>query len=114
MVRFMLYLAVAAVGVCVALFFAWQIREALLLAFASMVGAVLLLAAAEPIERRAGLSRNWSLALVGVLLLLLLCGFFWLLGTQLRAQMQDLTGQLPGAISNIQQLLGISLPGQGG
>jgi len=60
------------------------------------------------------LSRNWSLALVGVLLLLLLSGFLWLLGNQLRSQMIDLTGKLPGAINSLQQTLGISLPGQGG
>jgi predicted PurR-regulated permease PerM len=52
--------------------------------------------------------------LVGVVLLLLLGGFFWLLGARLRAQMLDLTGQLPAAINSVQQSLGISLPGQGG
>jgi predicted PurR-regulated permease PerM len=114
MVRFMLYLTVTVAGVYVALSFAWQIREALLLAFASVVGAVLLLSAAEPIERRTSLSRNWSLVVVAVLLLLLLSGFLWLVGTQLRAQISDLTGKLPAAIDSIQQTLGISLPIQSG
>jgi predicted PurR-regulated permease PerM len=114
MVRFVLYLALAIAGVYVAVLLAWTIREALLLAFASVVGAVLLLSASEPIERRMALARHWSLALVGLLLLLAVSGFFWLLGTRLRSQMIELTGQLPAAINAIQQSLGISLPGQGG
>lgn len=114
MVRFVFYLAVAAACVWLGLSLAWSIREALLLAFAAVVGAVLLLAAAEPIERRAGLPRHWSLALVGVLLLLLLSGFFWLLGSRLQAQMTDLAGQLPAAINSIRQKLGIASPGQAG
>ena len=52
-------LIVAAVLVLMLLL--WQVREALLLTFAGVLVAVLLLACAEPLEARLGLSRTLSL-----------------------------------------------------
>lgn len=59
----LLRIAFVAVGAYVALLSAWRVREMSLLAFASVVAAVLPLAAAGPVERRAGLSRTRSLSL---------------------------------------------------
>lgn len=107
--RLVLYGALAASGVFVGLFLAWRIREALLLAFAAVVVAVLLDAAAKPLMRRAGLARGWALTAVGLAALLLLAAVAWLLGEQLRTQVSSLTTQLPEAIRNVERTLGIEL-----
>ncbi|MFL5257204.1 MAG: AI-2E family transporter [Rhodopila sp.] len=111
-VRFALSLALAGGGIFVALFVLWRVQDAWLLAFASVVGAVLLRAAADPVENRLGLSRSVTLAIIAVVLLLLVGGFSWLLGHQLRAQFTDLNSELASALQYAQQNLGISLPGQ--
>ncbi|MBN8875542.1 MAG: AI-2E family transporter [Rhodospirillales bacterium] len=106
-------LAIAGGAVAVALFVGWSIREALMLVFASVVVAVLLLAAATPLERWCGLSRSWSLPLVGLLFLLLGVGAGWLMGAQVRGQVTDLVAQLPQAARALQQRFGISLDDAG-
>ena len=117
--RLVMQVALAAAGVFVLLFLAWRIREALLLAFAAVVVAVFLDAAMRPLQRRAGLSRGLALAAVGLALLLLIAGFAWLLGAQIRAQVSSLTGQLPDSIRALEDTLGVQLlptgnSGQGG
>ncbi|MFO1028956.1 MAG: AI-2E family transporter [Acetobacteraceae bacterium] len=109
--RFALTIVLAAAGVWVGLFVAWQVREALLLTFAAVVGAILLLAAAEPIERRTGLSRPWSLAMIAAVLLIVLCGAAWLLGNRLQVEISDLNERLKPALQSLTGKLG--LPEQG-
>jgi predicted PurR-regulated permease PerM len=107
--RLVLHVAFAAAGLFVALFLAWRIREALLLAFAAVVVAVILDAAIRPIRKRAGLSRSLALAAIGTGALLVLAGFAWLLGGQIRAQVSSLAGYLPGSIEALEQMLGMQL-----
>ncbi|HEV7267761.1 MAG TPA: AI-2E family transporter [Falsiroseomonas sp.] len=107
--RLVLQVALAAAGVFVLLFLAWRIREALLLAFAAVVVAVLLDAAARPVERWSGLSRTLALAVIATIVALVLLGFGWLLGSSIQSQLSDLASQLPQAINQLEQTLGIEL-----
>lgn len=101
------------VGILVLTYFAWQIRNAFLLAFAGILVAAILSAAAEPIERWIGLPHRWALLIGGLLILALLAGFMVLIGAQVSAQASTLLSQLPQAIDNLEQRLGIALPSPG-
>lgn len=92
----------------------WRVRDALLLAFAGVVVAVLLLALARPIELRLGLSRTWSLLAIGAALSLLLALAAWLIGGQLQAQIADLAELLPPAARALEERFGIEVPPLGG
>ncbi|NGM24283.1 AI-2E family transporter [Roseomonas stagni] len=97
-------------GVILFVLLLWQVRAALLLTFAGVVVAALLLALARPIEAWSGLSRTWSLAAVGLALALLLGGAAMLVGGQVQAQMAVLGEQLPRAMGALEQRLGIDVP----
>ncbi|MBU8539502.1 AI-2E family transporter [Falsiroseomonas tokyonensis] len=106
-------LIVAAVVVLALLL--WQVRDALLLTFGGVVVAALLLAAAEPVERHLGLSRSWSLLLVGLLIGggLALAGM--LVGSEVTAQIGQLWGRLPDAVRALEERFGVAIPAlQGG
>lgn len=90
----------------------WRIRDAFLLAFGSVIIAVILVAAARPIERWTELSRSWSLAIAGGAILLVLVLLAWLVGTQLQSQIAELSGRLPQAVQSLEQQFGIPLPGE--
>jgi predicted PurR-regulated permease PerM len=102
-------------GVVVLALLLWQVREALLLAFAGVVVAVLLLAAASPLERHAGLSRSFSLTLVGLLLAAGLGLVFMLVGGEITAQIGQLWSALPEAVRALENRFQVELPqiGQG-
>ncbi|MDP3418446.1 AI-2E family transporter [Falsiroseomonas sp.] len=102
-------LIVAAVVVLALLL--WQVRMALLIAFAGVVVAVLLLAAAQPAERYLGLSRSWSLLLVGVLLALGIGLAGMLVGNEVVAQFAQLWNRLPEAVAAFEDRFRIALPG---
>ena len=88
----------------------WRVRDAVLLAFAGVVVAVLLLALARPIEARLGLSRTWSLVAVagGLGLVLVLAAL--LVGTQVQAQIGTLLEQLPRTVGALEERLGVEVP----
>lgn len=88
----------------------WQVRYALLLAFAGVVVAALLLAAAAPVERYLGLARAWSLALVGGLILLALGLAGLLVGSEVTAQIGQLWSRLPESISAFEDRFNLDLP----
>jgi predicted PurR-regulated permease PerM len=97
----------------------WRVRDALLLAFAGVVVAVLLLALARPLEARLGLSRTWSLLAVGGGLGVLVGLAALLVGGQLQVQIAGLGEQLPRATRALEERFGIALPplgrlGEGG
>ncbi len=98
------------VGIVALTYFAWLIRNAFLLAFAGILVAAILFAAAEPIERWIGLPHRWALLVAGLLILALLSGFMALIGAHVSAQTSALLGQLPQAIDNLEQRLGVALP----
>lgn len=91
----------------------WMAREALLLSFAAVVVAVVLLAAAEPFERRLGLRRPWALASAGGLILAVLLLVGVLIGSQVQSQVARLGEVLPQAIQQVEQRFGLQFPGGG-
>lgn len=86
----------------------WQIRAALLLAFASVVFAVVLLAIARPIEKYTSLSRRWSVPISGLILFAFIGLFSVLIGSQLYNQFGELRKKLPDALEQVEQRLGIN------
>ena len=85
----------------------WAIRSALLLAFAAMVVAVLLLAAATPLERWWGLRRVWSLTVLGAVLVLAVALAGVTVGSQFRSQVAQLGERLPGAVQEFEAHLAV-------
>lgn len=112
--RLALYIVVAGAGMFVALWLAWQIRGALLLAFAAIVMAVILDAGASWIQRQTRLPRVWALSAVGVLLVALLASFVLVLGGPIGEQVAGLVVQLPAAIGALEEALGVPLLPQSG
>ncbi|WP_158639123.1 AI-2E family transporter [Elioraea rosea] len=97
-------------GVVLVTLIAWQIRDALLLMFGGIVVAVGLLALARPLERLSGLSRTWSLAAVGLGLIALLALVGFLVGAEVLAQVRDLAEELPDAVGEASDRLGLDIP----
>ncbi|WP_439599373.1 AI-2E family transporter [Falsiroseomonas sp.] len=102
-------LIVAAVVVLALL--VWQVRDALLITFAGVVVAVLLMAAAAPAERYLHLSRGWSLLLVGALLALGLGLAGLLVGNEIVAQVGQLWARLPEAVAAFEDRFNVQVPG---
>lgn len=103
--RVLIVLAVAALAL-----FLWAARGALLLAFGSVVVAVLLLAAAHPFQRYLGLSRGWALLAGGGVLLGVLALVGMLVGGQIQAQVAELGSRLPEAAQALERRIGVDLP----
>ncbi|MCW8084408.1 AI-2E family transporter [Sabulicella glaciei] len=97
-------------GVVVLLLTLWAVREAVLIAFAALLVAVMLSACADFISTRTGLGRRWALILSALLILafLGLCGL--LVGTQVASQVTQLINGLPRALTEVENRLGIDLP----
>lgn len=85
----------------------WRLAEVALLLFAAILLSLLLRAVAEPIERWTRLPCRWSVALSCVLILALLSGFVWLLGSEVRTQSAALFGRLPNLVSSAEAWLGV-------
>ncbi|MGE0765365.1 MAG: AI-2E family transporter [Hyphomicrobiaceae bacterium] len=86
----------------------WLAIPALLVAFASVIIATILVAMARPLERYCGVRHSIALALAAVALLLLPVIAALLIGPQLKAQLGQIAQQLPAAIKGIETQLGIS------
>lgn len=82
---------------------AWIAREALLLAFGSVVLSVVLLAVAWPMERYLGFARRWSLMVSGIIVLGSIVGLSFLIGAQMQTQIAALQRAIPGAVSTLEQ-----------
>jgi predicted PurR-regulated permease PerM len=81
--------------------FIWQIKNALLMAFAGIILAIVLGGLAAIIQKHTPLNRTWSLVSVGTLLLILIAGFGLLFGSQIASQFDELTQKLPQQISEL-------------
>lgn len=111
-VRFLRKVLIVVAVVALALL-AWMVRDALLLTFAGVLTAVLLLAAAKPLEQRLGLSRTWSLVSVGLAIGLLLALAGMMVGSQVQAQIAQLGEQLPRAVNAFEDRFGVEVPAIG-
>ncbi len=103
----------ALVGIVFLAYLLWQARETFLLAFAAVIIATLLLAASGPIERHTPLSHRWSLTVAGLAILAGIALALYLMGSQVRSQIDELTHLLPQALRYVEQQFGIVVPGVG-
>lgn len=97
-------------GVGVLALASWQVREALLVAFAGIIVSVALLGLARPIEGWTGLARTWSLVLVLGALGLLLAGGVAFVGGEVRDQVGTLADRLPEAERALEERFGVRVP----
>lgn len=93
-------------GIAVVLLLAWQLVEILLLIFASVLGAVMLRALADLIERPTRLSPGWSLAIAVLLIVILITVISVLFGATIRDNVKALAEQLPAAWSAVRSRIG--------
>lgn len=79
----------------------WLLRVVLLLAFGSIVLAIIIRTLARPLDGRLGLRERSAVFVVVLLLGALGVGFFWLFGHQIAAQSSGLTERLPQAFEAV-------------
>ncbi|BAQ16980.1 AI-2E family transporter [Methyloceanibacter caenitepidi] len=98
-----------ALGCIIAIIAIWWLREAFLLAFASVVLAIALDAAARPLLATK-LPRTWAVLITLAVIVAVLGLLGWLVGAQVSAQLGELYAQLPKAVQSLEQVTGLSLP----
>ncbi|MGE3993467.1 AI-2E family transporter [Pseudorhodoplanes sp.] len=95
------------------LLLAWQLAHLLLLIFGSVVIATILRGSANGLTRWLHVPQSWSLAVAGLLLAAVVGGTIMLLGTQIAAQLGQLSGQLSANINKLHtQLESMGIPEQ--
>ncbi len=85
----------------------WQFSGVLLLVFASILVAVLLRATGSQIQRVLPIGPNWALFLACLVILLVVAGFFLLLGSQFLGEWTKLGHEIPKLLSEIGNRFGI-------
>lgn len=96
-----------ALAVVILAIVAWQLMHVLLLLFAAVLFAVILRSIAALIGRIPGVGEGLSLFLAVVLLVALVGGFFFLLGSQLQTQVATLVEKIPQLVTAAGDRLGI-------
>jgi predicted PurR-regulated permease PerM len=91
------------VGIGATIFLVWRIAEALLLIFAGVLIAVLLLHLRDWVHRWTGLPRGWAFALVLVVLAALLAAAGLFLGSRVATEFSALSRQIETAIGSLPQ-----------
>ncbi|MEH3036116.1 MAG: AI-2E family transporter [Sphingomonas adhaesiva] len=91
-IRTMIFIGLVSLAILV-----WRLHNVLLLAFAAVLIAVVLHAAADGLCRLLPLSKGWAMALAGMLILGVLAGAGMLLGQEVGSQLSDLGRTLPVA-----------------
>jgi len=86
---------------------AWRLTNVLLLAFGSVLVAVILQALADLLVRYARVPTRWALSTAAVLILLLFAALLVLFGAQLRLQIANVAERLPFALNNFTKELGL-------
>jgi predicted PurR-regulated permease PerM len=102
-------LSLTAVAIAAAAFLLWQLRDALMMSFGGIVIAVLLVASADLLRRFLPLPHRWAVTVAAILVLAVILGFGWLMGTQIRSQFNELIEALPRGVQEIENRLGIPL-----
>ena len=91
------------IGILITIAFLYFIRDALLIAFAGVIFAVILSGFAGVIRRYIPISRGWSIAAVGVIILVIITSFGFLFGSQIVEEFEQLTEKLPQQISQLRE-----------
>ncbi len=89
----------------------WELKEVLLLGFAAILVAVALLAVSGFVERTTGLKHRWALAIAGILIVAGFTATIWLSWPSFQEQLTRLSARLDEARVELEELLGITLPG---
>ncbi|MET0746487.1 MAG: AI-2E family transporter [Microvirga sp.] len=95
-----------AAGILVLGLVLWQLSDVLLLAFGSVLVAVILRAFSDVLERHAHVPERWSLALASLIILGLLGTLVVLFGTQMRAQFANISDRLPEGVASLARRMG--------
>jgi len=93
------------IGVLVTTAFLYFIRDALLIAFAGVIFAVIINGFASTIRRFIPISRGWSIAAVGVIILIIITSFGFIFGSQIVEEFDELTEKLPQQISQLKETI---------
>lgn len=93
------------VGVLITTAFLFFIRDALLIAFAGVIFAVILNGFAATIRRFIPIPRGWSIAVVGVIILIVITSFGFLFGSQIVEEFDQLTEKLPQQITQLRETI---------
>lgn len=83
--------------------FFWTIKDALLVAFAGVIFAIVINGLSRILRRIIPVSRNWSIVSVGVIILLLAASFVYVFGSQIAEEFRGLTERLPEKIAELQE-----------
>ncbi len=103
--RTLIVLALAALAATV-----WAISDVLLLAFGSILFAIILHAIADHICAWTGLSKGWGLVAAGLLGIVVLAGTGYLFGQQISTQLEQVIHTLPNSVQTAFNKLGIKNP----
>ncbi len=98
--RFAGYVGVAC-GVIAVFALGWILRDVLLIAFGSIVFAVVIRTLAHPLTRRLRIRERWAVAIVVILLVAGATALAWLFGRQIAEQLQGLGVRIPRAIEEV-------------
>ena len=90
-------------GVLITTAILFFIRDALLIAFGGVIFAVIINGFARVIRRFIPISRGWSIAAVGVIILLFIGSFGFFFGSQIVEEVGQLTEKLPQQISQLRE-----------
>ncbi len=93
------------IGVLITTAFLFIIRDALLIAFAGVIFAVIINGLAGIIRRFIPISRGWSIGAVGAIILILITSFGFIFGSQIVEEFEQLTEALPQQISQIRETI---------
>jgi predicted PurR-regulated permease PerM len=86
---------------------AWALSGVLLLAFAAVLVAVILRAAADLLARHCRVPKRWSLAVAGLIVLAMVVAVLVLFGAQMRVQIAGVSERLPAALNGVARELGL-------
>ncbi len=67
---------------------------------------------ADAIRKRTRLPKSWSMVFSLVITFIIIFAIVWMVGSKLRSQITDLTGQLPGIIAEVKEFLNQSALGR--
>jgi predicted PurR-regulated permease PerM len=104
-------------GVAVLLLFLWAIRDAMLMAFAAVLVALVIRMAADQAERRLRVPGRWSVVVACIAIGLPFVLVLLLVGNEASRQIGELVAALPRSLETLEQRFGIRIPmpaGDGG
>lgn len=93
------------VSLVAAMVLIWKVGSVLLLAFASVIIAVLVRSLADPIRERTGLGSGASLTLASSIILGVLLASGWLFGSTIASQVEALAERVPRSLAELEGLL---------